>query len=83
MRLDSNISAGYDFPANYDSAGALLIAYSHDWEKTLGIMERALSEYVIGGVHTTIPFIRPIKNQGLPHVKTHEFRGPASRAHAV
>lgn len=67
VRLDSNISAGYDFPANYDSAGALLIAYSHDWEKTLGIMERALSEYVIGGVHTTIPFFRQV-------IKNPDFR---------
>ncbi len=60
VRLDSNISAGYDFPANYDSAGALLIAYSHDWEKTLGIMSRALDEYAVGGVHTTIPFFRQV-----------------------
>ena len=30
VRLDSNISAGYEFPANYDSAGSLLIAYAHD-----------------------------------------------------
>ncbi len=60
MRLDSNISAGYEFPANYDSAGSLLIAYAHDWEKTLGIMDRALSEYIIGGIKTTIPFHRQI-----------------------
>ena len=60
MRLDSNISAGYEFPANYDSAGSLLIAYAHDWEKTLGIMDRALGEYIIGGIKTTIPFHRQI-----------------------
>ena len=60
VRLDSNISAGYEFPANYDSAGSLLIAYAHDWEKTLGIMDRALSEYIIGGIKTTIPFPRQI-----------------------
>ncbi|WP_165175328.1 pyruvate carboxylase [Desulfovibrio sp. ZJ369] len=60
VRLDSNISAGYEFPANYDSAGALLIAYAHDWEKTLGIMDRALSEYIIGGIKTTIPFFRQV-----------------------
>ncbi|WP_418503299.1 biotin/lipoyl-containing protein, partial [Desulfovibrio sp.] len=60
VRLDSNISAGYEFPANYDSAGSLLIAYAHDWEKTLGIMDRALSEYIIGGIKTTIPFHRQI-----------------------
>ena len=60
VRLDSNISAGYEFPANYDSAGSLLIAYAHDWEKTLGIMDRALGEYIIGGIKTTIPFHRQI-----------------------
>lgn len=60
VRLDSNISAGYEFPANYDSAGALLISYAHDWEKTLGIMDRALGEYVIGGIKTTIPFFRQV-----------------------
>lgn len=65
VRLDSNISAGYEFPANYDSAGALLIAYAHDWEKTLGIMDRALSEYIIGGIKTTIPFFRQVLKNSL------------------
>ncbi|MDR3320426.1 MAG: pyruvate carboxylase [Desulfovibrio sp.] len=60
VRLDSNISAGYEFPPNYDSAGSLLISYAHDWEKNLGIMERALGEYIIGGIKTTIPFFRQI-----------------------
>ena len=60
VRLDSNISAGYEFPANYDSAGALLIAYAPSWEKTCGIMDRALSEYIVGGVSTTIPFFRQV-----------------------
>lgn len=60
VRLDSNITAGYEFPANYDSAGALLIAYAHDWQKTLGIMNRALGEYVVGGIKTTIPFFRKV-----------------------
>lgn len=64
VRLDSNITAGYEFPANYDSAGALLIAYAHDWNKTLGIMDRALGEYVIGGIKTTIPFYQNVvRNQ--------------------
>ncbi|MDR3038369.1 MAG: pyruvate carboxylase, partial [Candidatus Adiutrix sp.] len=58
VRLDSNLSAGYDFPAQYDSAGALLIAYGHDWPKVLGIMGRALSEYIVGGLKTTMPFFR-------------------------
>lgn len=71
VRLDSNITAGYEFPANYDSAGALLIAYAHDWEKTLGIMDRALREYVIGGIKTTIPFFHKVIKD--PRFRAGEF----------
>ncbi len=60
VRLDSNMSAGYDFPSNYDSAGALLIAYGPDWRKVRGTMERALAEYTVSGVKTTIPFYRHV-----------------------
>lgn len=60
VRIDSNMSAGYEFPSNYDSAGALLIAHAYDWPKVLGIMERALSEYTVGGLKTTIPFFRQV-----------------------
>lgn len=60
VRLDSNLSAGYDFPANYDSAGALLITYGQDWPKVRGIMERALSEYIVGGLKTTMPFFKTL-----------------------
>ena len=67
VRLDSNLSAGYDFPSNYDSAGALLIAYGQDWPKVLGIMERALSEYIVGGLKTTMPFYRAL-------LKTEDFQ---------
>lgn len=60
VRLDSCISGGYDFPPDYDSAAALLIAHGHTWDKVLAIMQRALDEYVIDGVKTTIPFHREI-----------------------
>lgn len=56
LRLDSCVSGGYTFPPHYDSAATLLIAYGLDWEKACGVMERALKEYVISGVKTTIPF---------------------------
>jgi pyruvate carboxylase len=56
VRLDSCISGGYAFPPHYDSAAALLIAYGRDWNKTVAIMDRALNEYVIGGLKTTIAF---------------------------
>lgn len=67
VRLDSNLTAGYEFPANYDSAGALLITYGQDWSKTVGIMERALSEYIVGGLKTTMPFYRAL-------LKTEHFK---------
>lgn len=60
VRLDSNMSAGYDFPSNYDSAGSLLITYGHDWDKARSILGRALTEYIVGGVKTTIPFFRQV-----------------------
>ncbi|MFP4687646.1 MAG: pyruvate carboxylase, partial [bacterium] len=56
IRLDSCITTGYEFPSVYDSAAALLISYGKSWEKTLGIMNRALNEYIISGVKTTINF---------------------------
>ncbi len=65
VRLDSNMSAGYEFPPNYDSAGALLITYAREWDKTISIMQRALGEYIIGGIKTTIPFFRQVLNHPL------------------
>ncbi|MFZ5427205.1 MAG: pyruvate carboxylase [Thermodesulfobacteriota bacterium] len=64
VRLDSCISAGYEFPSQYDSAGALLQTYGRTWEKVLGTMDRALREYIVGGVKTTIPFhLQVISNE--------------------
>ena len=60
VRLDSCIGEGYTFPSQYDSAAALLIAYGRSWEKIVLLMRRALREYVIGGVKTTIPFHRQV-----------------------
>ncbi len=60
VRVDSCISAGYTFPSQYDSAASLLITYGKTWNKVLGTMERALREYIIGGVKTTIPFHRKV-----------------------
>ncbi len=60
VRLDSCIAGGYEFPSNYDSAASLLIAHGDSWGKTLAVMNRALKEYVIGGLKTTIPFHQKI-----------------------
>jgi pyruvate carboxylase len=60
VRLDSCVFGDYEFPKAYDSLGALLMTYGGTWEKTASIMERALSEYFIGGLKTTIPFHKKI-----------------------
>lgn len=62
IRLDSCISSGYEFPSQYDSAAALLIAYGQSWPKTLEVMNRALTEYIVGGLKTTLPFHANIIN---------------------
>lgn len=56
VRVDSHIYAGYTIPPYYDSMVAKLIAVAQTREEALDTMERALSEYVIEGVKTTIPF---------------------------
>jgi acetyl-CoA carboxylase biotin carboxylase subunit len=56
VRIDSHIYAGYNIPPFYDSMIAKIIAVAQTREEALDTMERALSEYVIEGVKTTIPF---------------------------
>lgn len=56
VRVDSHIYAGYSIPPFYDSMIGKLIAIAQTREEAINTMERALSEYVIEGVKTTIPF---------------------------
>ena len=56
VRIDTHVYAGYNIPPNYDSMIGKLIVVAATREEALAKMERALSEYVIEGVHTTIPF---------------------------
>ena len=56
VRVDSHIYAGYIIPANYDSMIAKLITVAQSREEAINTMERALSEFVVEGVKTTIPF---------------------------
>jgi acetyl-CoA carboxylase biotin carboxylase subunit len=55
VRVDSHIYAGYVIPSNYDSMIAKLIVTSQSREESILKMERALHEFVIEGIHTTIP----------------------------
>ena len=60
VRIDSNLSSSYVFPPNYDSAGSLLICYANSWGKLISLVARALNEYQISGLKTTLPFYRCI-----------------------
>jgi acetyl-CoA carboxylase, biotin carboxylase subunit len=56
IRVDSHVYAGYVIPPFYDSMIAKIIAVARTREEAINTMSRALSEYVIEGVKTTIPF---------------------------
>lgn len=56
IRVDSHVYAGYTIPPNYDSMIAKLIVSGQSREEVITRMHRALSEFVIEGVKTTIPF---------------------------
>ncbi len=55
VRVDSHVHAGYEIPPYYDSMISKLIVHQKTREEAIACMKRALSEYVIGGVKTTIP----------------------------
>jgi acetyl-CoA carboxylase biotin carboxylase subunit len=64
VRVDSHVYAGYVIPPYYDSMIAKLIAVAQTRDEAIDTMHRALSEYVIEGVKTTIPFhLQLMKNE--------------------
>jgi acetyl-CoA carboxylase, biotin carboxylase subunit len=56
VRIDSHVYSGYTIPPNYDSMIAKLIVSGQSREEVITRMKRALSEFVIEGIKTTIPF---------------------------
>jgi len=56
VRIDSACYAGYRIPPNYDSMVAKLIVKGKDRTSAIAVGKRALKEFHIGGIHTTIPF---------------------------
>ena len=56
VRVDSAAYPGYKIPPYYDSMIAKVITYGSTRQEAISRMKRALSEFVIEGVHTTIPF---------------------------
>lgn len=58
VRVDSHIYQGYTIPQYYDSMVAKLITFAPTRLETIAKMRRALDEFIIEGIHTTIPFHR-------------------------
>jgi len=56
IRIDTHVYAGYTIPAHYDSMVAKLITVAQTREEAILKMRRALDEYIIEGVKSTIPF---------------------------
>ena len=71
VRVDSHVYAGYTIPPNYDSMIAKLIVTGQSREEVLVRMKRALQEFVIEGIKTTIPF--HIKLMDDPQFKAGKF----------
>jgi acetyl-CoA carboxylase biotin carboxylase subunit len=64
IRIDTHVYAGYTIPPYYDSMIAKLITVAQTREEAITKMERALDEYIIEGIKTTIPFhIQLMKNE--------------------
>jgi acetyl-CoA carboxylase biotin carboxylase subunit len=58
IRVDTHAYAQYEIPAYYDSLLAKLVAYGPDRDEALARVARALDEFIVEGVKTTIPFHR-------------------------
>lgn len=60
VRVDSHAYAGYTIPSHYDSLISKLITYGKDRRDAMDKMSRALGEYMITGIKTTVPFEQAI-----------------------
>lgn len=60
VRIDGNVYRGYTVTQHYDSLLAKLIVRGNTWEETVKRMHRCLSEYVIRGIKTTIPYYKKV-----------------------
>jgi len=60
VRLDTHVYSGYVIPPNYDSMIAKLITTARTREEAISKMRRALNEFIVEGIKTTIPFHRQL-----------------------
>ena len=72
VRTDSHMYAGYEVPHHYDSLLAKLIVHEQSRPEAIQAMLRALDEYVIEGVATTIPFHQKLlRHKGFRDARVH------------
>ena len=64
VRVDSHLYKGYVIPPYYDSLIAKLIVHAEDRKSAIVRMKRALEEFIIEGIKTTIPFHLKVLNNG-------------------
>jgi acetyl-CoA carboxylase biotin carboxylase subunit len=62
IRVDTAVYNGYVIPSQYDSLIAKLIVYGRDRSEAISRMKRALEEFIIEGINTTIPFHKKVLN---------------------
>jgi acetyl-CoA carboxylase biotin carboxylase subunit len=60
VRLDTHVVTGYRVPPNHDSMVAKLLVYQPTRAEACAVMRRALREFIVEGIHTTIPLHRQI-----------------------
>ena len=83
VRIDSHVYAGYTIPPNYDSMIAKVIVTGQSRAEVMTRMKRALQEFVIEGIKTTIPFhIRLMDDAGFQsgmfttkYLESFDFKG--------
>ncbi|MFQ6052565.1 MAG: acetyl-CoA carboxylase biotin carboxylase subunit, partial [Candidatus Hydrothermarchaeota archaeon] len=64
VRVDSHLYEGYTIPPYYDSLIAKLIVHAEERKSAIARMKRALEEFIIEGIKTTIPFHLKVLNNG-------------------
>ena len=74
VRVDSAVYQGYDIPPFYDSLVGKLIVHGKTRNECVARLKRALDEFVIGGIDTTLPLFRTlVRNQDIIDVSTSIF----------
>lgn len=63
VRVDTAVYSGWTVPSYYDSLIAKVIAHGRNREDAISIMKRALDEFIIEGIKTTIPFHKKVFSQ--------------------